>query len=156
MMNLNVLDAITLQVDHGPNNYNIYHDESGSCRICAFDNDNPYTFFPLSSISLSLSGCSPIVNKNGIIDRPHFDADLALKLKNVDTKLLVKNLKPYLNFLQTACLKARIKKINQAVKKTQSVNSRFLIKDNEWNETTLQSEIGNKSTLTYLMKALSK
>ena len=156
MMNLNVLDAITLQVDHGPNNYNIYHDDSDNYRVCAFDNDNPYTFFPLSSISLSLSGCSPIVNKNGIIDRPHFDADLALKLKNVDTKLLVKNLKPYLNFLQTACLKARIKKINQSVKKTQSVNSRFLIKDNEWNETTLQSEIGNKSTLTYLMKALSK
>ena len=96
------------------------------------------------------------MNKKGIIDRPHFDADLALKIKNVNTKLLLKNLRPYLNFLQTASLVIRIKKLNRAIKKTQSVNSRFLIEDSEWNDTTLQSEIGSKSTLTYLMKALSK
>ncbi|MGN1480022.1 MAG: hypothetical protein ACI4XH_09655 [Acutalibacteraceae bacterium] len=156
MLNLNALDVITLQVDHGPNNYNIYKNENNNYNICAFDNDNPYTFFPIPSVSLSLSGCSPLVNKKGIIDRPHLDADLALKIKNVDTKLLLKNLRPYLNFLQTASLVIRIKKLNRAIKKTQSVKSRFLIEDNEWNDTTLQSEIGSKSTLTYLMKALSK
>ena len=154
LITLNALDVITFQVDHGPNNYNIYRDENNNYRVCAFDNDNPYTFFPIPSISLSLSGCSPLVNKKGLIERPYFDSDLALKIEKVNKKQLAKELKPYLNRIQTASLIIRIKKLDKAIKKTQLNNSNFLLNENQWNDSTVQSEISNKSTLTYLMKAM--
>lgn len=154
LINLNVLDAICFQNDHGPNNYNIYK-ENGEFKVCAFDNDNPSTFFPIFSVSASLAGCSPLINKKGIVNRPFFDKDLAERIRTLDIGALQKRLKPYLNQIQIISLKARIKKLQKAVKKTSEVNQSFLIEHSKWNERTVSLELKGKYGETYLTKAVN-
>lgn len=154
LINLNVLDAICFQNDHGPNNYNIYK-ENGEFKVCAFDNDNPSTFFPIFSVSASLAGGSPLINKKGIVNRPFFDKDLAERIRTLDIGALQKMLKPYLNLIQIISLKARIKKLQNAIKKTSEVNQSFLIEHSKWNESTVLLELKGKYGETYLTKAVN-
>ncbi len=100
LWNLALLDAICNQPDHGANNVNVA-EKDGSYTICAFDNDNPKTFFP---------SLSPFAIPEG------FDAQTVKKLQSLDVKRLKKRLSPYLNFLQLFALESRIKKIKKQIK----------------------------------------
>lgn len=149
---LNVLDVICNQTDHGPNNYNVSVRADGTCAVCAFDNDNPRTFLPNLSIRGSLSGCSPVVDGHGRIQRPHMDRRLAEKLRLLDPQKLRNLLKPYLNLLQIAAVNIRIRRLNRAIAKTQDENPEFLIDD--WTANTVAEEINFCSAQTYLKKAI--
>ena len=116
LTDLNILDLICFQPDHGPNNYNVYR-EGGEYRVCAFDNDNPNTFLPFPFVSRNFCGCSPIVSAKGRYDRPYMDGALLLAVRNLNVALLKKELKPYLNFLQTFALLFRLRVIKKALKK---------------------------------------
>lgn len=156
MINLNALDLIMFQTDHGPNNYNVNIDKNGNYSICAFDNDNPYTFFPLPFITMKLLGCNRFVNNNGIIIRPFFDRNTANKILNLNLHFLKERLKPYLNFLQIKFLIVRIKKLQKAIIKTNITNNNFLLDISDWNEKTLCKELSGDYGETYMTKALNK
>lgn len=154
LMNLNVLDVICCQMDHGPNNYNIYCDKENVCSICAFDNDNPYTFFPIPVINLHLACADVFTNKKNIIQRPYFDQDVAKHLDELDLNALKHRLRPYLNFIQIKVLIIRIKKLNRAVKKTKHYKKEFLLDSTEWNYETVKRELSGQFGETYLTKAV--
>jgi hypothetical protein len=85
LSDLNVLDAICYQRDHGPNNYNIWFDENDA-HICAFDNDNPTTFLVTHKLPQNASGnVSPIIRR-GLFNRPHVSRS-ALNVKIVVSKI---------------------------------------------------------------------
>lgn len=156
LINLNVLDAVCFQPDHGPNNYNLYGDEIGQITICAFDNDNPKTFFPVFSVCHSLAGCDTLVDSANRIQRPYMDKDLAMRLRNLDKEKLRQRLNPYLNRLQIAAVCYRIEKINRAIINTEKKQPDFL-KDTEcWNLRTVEEEISGKYGETYLKKVSAK
>jgi len=154
LLALHALDVIMHQPDHGPNNYNVFYDEE-HCRICAFDNDNPQTFYPFFSVRRLLAGCSPLIDDCGMFFRPFFDRNIAEKLQNADIKRLEKRLKPYLNGLQIAALVVRLKKLVRAINKTQK-RRQLLLATMEFNQDTVLVEIGGKYGITYLSKALRK
>lgn len=156
LTNLNILDLIMFQTDHGPNNYNVNIDKNENYSICAFDNDNPYTFFPLPFITMKLLGCNRFVNNNGIIIRPFFDRNTANKILNLNLHFLKERLKPYLNFLQIKFLIVRIKKLQKAIIKTNITNNNFLLDISDWNEKTLCKELSGDYGETYMTKALNK
>ena len=149
LLNLNLLDVICHQTDHGPNNYNIYQN-NGEWNVCAFDNDNPSTFFPIFSIDMVLSRCSPFVNKSGIINRPYMDKDVSHKLLNLDIKRINNRLKPYLNFIARRALIKRIQLLQKAVIKTKEGNNSFLLAKDDFNELTIKEELSGKYGMTYL------
>lgn len=153
LMNLQVLDLISYQVDHGPNNYTV-GGNSGDYRVCAFDNDNPYTFFPFPYISGSFAGCSSFINKSGEITRPHLDRSLAERILSLDIKELCYKLKPYLNFIQRIALSKRIKRLRKAIKMSDKVNENFLLADSAWNGGTVQNEKNGNGVITYLTRAV--
>lgn len=153
-LNLNALDWIIHQPDHGPNNYNVYTDESGGFHLCAFDNDNPRTLFPFFSTASALSGCSPLLNRMQMINRPYFDEIAAHNIFNVDMVRLRYRLKPYLNILQINGVLWRIAKIKRAITKTQQIRHTFLLCDKEWNIKTIKEEISGRYGTTYLMNAI--
>ncbi|MBQ8783597.1 MAG: hypothetical protein IJZ57_07490 [Clostridia bacterium] len=155
LINLNALDAICYQPDHGPNNYSVSY-TSDECSVCAFDNDNPNTFFPILSASISLAGCAPLVNKNGLVNRPFFDKDLAERIFTLDIRTLQKRLKPYLNKIQIIALVFRIKNLKKAIKKTSETNPLFLLEKSQWNDQTVSLELSGKYGETYLTKAINK
>lgn len=148
--NLFLLDLISFQVDHGPNNYNV--DLDGT--VCAFDNDNPMTFFPRFTISNSFGGCSPFIDDNGIVFRPYLDRNVAERILRLDVHGIKKELKPYLNFLQVAALSHRIRLIRKAIQRTQKESSVFLIDGDNWDLQTVARELSGDYGATYLTKAL--
>ena len=110
LTNLNILDLICFQPDHGPNNYNVYR-ENGEYRVCAFDNDNPSTFFPFPGIGRNFIGCSSFVNGKGGCNRPYRDGALLSALDSLHIPGLKRELKPWLNPLQTLALVSRLKRV---------------------------------------------
>ena len=150
---LNVLDAVCNQPDHGPNNYTAAVGEDGQTTVCAFDNDNPKTFFPQFSVSGKLAGTTPLVGKNRQIRRPCMDRELAENLRNLDEGRLCRRLRPYLNPLQIAALRYRIRGIRRAIWKTQELQPDFLRDSSGWNGQTVAEEMSGKYGETYLTKS---
>lgn len=153
LLALNALDVILYQPDHGPNNYNVWF-ENQKYKICAFDNDNPNTFFPLFSVRVRLSDCCPFVDDKGLVARPFFDKTTASLLNGINFKRLKSRLKPYLNNLQIAALIYRLKKINQAIRKTQNQRN-LLLSSNDFDEKTISLELNGDYGITYLLKAMN-
>lgn len=156
LLDLNLLDLIMFQTDHGPNNYNVYHDDNGYYCVCAFDNDNPYTLLPAPFVTFGFAGCKPCIDKKGAFLRPCLDKTAADNIKNIDFKLLKNRLKPYLNCVQIWALIIRIKKIQKAIDKSAKANSNFLLNISDWKCSALESELSGTYGETYLTKAISR
>lgn len=152
LLDLNMLDVICHQPDHGPNNYNVARNEDGKYSICAFDNDNPQTFFPWFSVFWTLAGCSPFADISGIC-RPYLDRDAMERLDRLNFGRLKRRLKPYLNPLQIAAVVYRICTLRRAVERTQRKNPDFLIRGTQWGEQTMEKEMSGMYGKTYLMKS---
>ncbi len=155
LTDLNVLDVICNQPDHGPNNYNIAAGEDGCC-VCAFDNDNPRTFFPDFSVTRRLAGCAPMVNGAGLIARSHLSRQTADKLFSVDMQALDRRLRPYLNFLQRRALAYRIRKINEAIQNTSHRSDDFLLDASDWGQVAVEQAFSGMDGTTYLTRAVQK
>ena len=147
---LNVLDVICRQPDHGPNNYNVAADGDGNCVVCAFDNDNPQTFFPVISVRDSLSGCMPLVDGNNMVQRPFMDRQLAENLQKLKRDELRLMLRPYLNVPQIAAVNVRIHRMNIAISKTGKIKPGFLKDTSDWDRKSLAEEMSGKYARTYL------
>lgn len=127
---LHVLDLICCQPDHGPNNYCVT--EEGA--VCAFDNDNPYTFYPDPRVTGVHAGCSSPVGRDGLIHRSCFDRGLAGRLCDLDVKDLSCKLRPYLNRLQRLAVAHRIRLLGKAIHKTTHIRPDFLLDEPDWRE----------------------
>lgn len=156
LLALNVLDVICYQPDHGPNNYSVRIDNDGAAVICAFDNDNPYTFFPRLSVSHSFVGCAPLVGKDGRIARPYMDKDLANRILNWDIKALEIRLKPFLNSIQRKALRIRIKKLQCAIQRTIKSNRLFLATKEDCPDSYVTKELMGYYGETYFTRTQKK
>lgn len=150
---LNLLAVVCRQTDHGPNNYNIWTDENGNCRVRAFDNDNPQTFFPAPSIGGALAGCTPWADGKGRVLRPGVDRRLAERLKELRYKDLRRALRPYLNGLQIAAVNGRVCRMNRAIARTAEQTPGFLKDETRWDEDSLAEEMSGRYGRTYLTRA---
>ena len=149
LANLNILDLICFQPDHGVNNYNVYR-ENGEYRVCAFDNDNPNTFLPLPYIKRNFLGCSSVVNGEGRYNRPYIDQELYSKIENLDILSLKTQLKPYLNFIQIYSLIFRLKSLKNILKKSVADDHCMAIADHDWKQNTVADELSGQYGRTYL------
>lgn len=149
LLNLNILDLICFQTDHGPNNYS-YYKHNGMCTVCAFDNDNPNTFLPIPTIKHNFLGCSSLIDSTGLLNRPYVSKELLCNIQNIDMKGLKSHLKPYLNSFQIAALKYRINKLKTLIEKSVEQNQNTAISDDKWNNNTIVDEMNIKYGKTYL------
>ena len=148
---LHVLDLVCFQQDHGPDNYNIYC-TGKTVLVCAFDNDNANTFFPIGRVDLPLAGCGSLIDCSGQINRKHFSYELANKILQTNTEDLCSQLKPYLNVWQRFSLNVRLTKIKESVKHACKAN--ILVKKNEWIDDYLNEELSGDYGETYLTRLL--
>ena len=149
LLNMNILDLICFQTDHGMNNYNII-EYGEQCKICAFDNDNPNTFLPYPMIKDNFLGCSSIISSDGLLNRPYIDRTTVDNLLNIDIEILKNRLTPYLNKLQICALLKRIHKIQKMIEKTVAQKPECIITNDEWNELTIKEELCGSYGKTYL------
>lgn len=156
LLYLNAVDVVCFQPDHGPNNYNVCKVGEKEYSVCAFDNDNPSTFFPFPKASVSLAGCSPLVNGDGTVNRPFFDLEFAENIKKINIKKLKNRLRPYLNGVQIFALTRRLNGLKKAIEKTAAVKPEFLLQADEWNDFTVSEELSGKYGVTYLEKSMKR
>ena len=156
--NLRLLDVLCYQNDHFANNYNIVVDGRGEAvSVCAFDNDSNKTFAPLPGLNFTANrNCAPFLTRNGLINLPHLDKKTALKLFNLNRRMIEERMGKYLNRLQLNFLFFRVKKMCSSIKKTMEKKPDFLIDSSEWSKETVKEELFGKFGNTYLVQYLNK
>ncbi|MBR5524170.1 MAG: hypothetical protein IKU51_02750 [Clostridia bacterium] len=150
LSDLHLLDTLCFQQDHGPNNYNLLMTNKQPFSVCAFDNDNPNTFFPIVSIAMLLAGCTPLINTKGVFHRPAVSAETAEHILHINTLELRKKLAPYLNFLQIEAFLIRTKTMKKIIRRS----THLLTTENEWNYDIMNRELGEVYGTTYLTKLI--
>lgn len=158
LTNLQVLDALCLQPDHWVNNYNIVPDINGfAVSVCAFDNDNMWTFMPFHRPSF-FSKCdgAPILNKKGLVNLPHLEKETAMRILEIHPKEINKEMKSYLNFFQLKALCHRFQILQNAIKKTCNLYPDFLVESNKWSANLIKTEIQGMYGKTYSWQYLNK
>lgn len=148
-----ILDLICYQLDHAPNNYNVISSDSNKNKntICAFDNDNMRTFFPVFNVTNYIANkCSKLVNDDNHISIPHLDKKLGEAILNTSAKDISSSLKPYLNWLQRKALCSRYNSLQNVLKETIAEKPDFLLDNSSWNHQTMLAERSGKYGRTYL------
>ena len=151
LASLSVLDYLCCQPDHKPNNYNVVLGSNMfENSICAFDNDNQFTFFPVfNPRHYKKYWFSKFITKKGTIDLPFLDESFARTILNTDIEKVSQNLSPWLNRLQLIAFGYRFKLLKQALKRTIETNESFLLKNDEWDEITMRIELNGEFGNTY-------
>ena len=146
-----VLDLLCCQTDHAPNNYNLIMSNDNKETICAFDNDNMFTFFPLFDIRrYKAQFCSCLITKDGLVSLPYLDKGFVERILEINIKQITTELKAYLNRLQLIALRIRFHKLRRALIKTIKTRQNFLLNDKDWNANTIDEEIRGEYGITYL------
>ena len=150
LSNLNIMDVLTREQDHSPNNYRVKVDSEGNAiGVDAFDNNGAGTFSHKTSIEFTtFKGCSPIVNKSGTMNRPFLDEELISCLNQLSLYDLFFGLSEYLSISAIFALWYRMKKLMRAVAKAPSG---AILKPTEWSDLTIQEELSGKYGKTYLV-----
>lgn len=151
LIKLNLLDAICLEKDHRPGNYNVETEDGKAVSVFAFDNDSPKSF-GIGGISFgTYIGCSPFF-KNNSVNRPFVDKKFAKKIISADEKEICRNLEDVLNVFQRYSLECRIRKIKKILS---DLPEEKFISDDQWNKETMEEELSGKYGETYLSKFLN-
>lgn len=131
---LSVMDVLCYERDHRPGNYNLILNNRGrAISIRAFDNDSIMTFLPTGSVNKPFVRCSPIIDKNGTINRAALNCEFANRFINVTVDEIKAVSSPYLNHIQQRALVKRFLKLKAAMIKSTQCSKEFLTHKNDWN-----------------------
>ena len=152
LTNLNLLDVICFEKDHGANNYMNIIDENGRVNsICSFDNDSPSCFSISMSIDFKFTADGrPFVTPNGLCARPYLDKDVVERLMRIDLESLRKDLSCYLNVIQLYCCMRRIKQLQVAIQSSVEKGLTKLLNPNEWTQKMVDDEVKGINGRTYM------
>lgn len=151
-----LMDVVTHEMDHQPNNYFVIFDDSEKAiDVSIFDNNGAGTFCMKSEISFSdYKNCSEFLNSDGTVNRPFLPLETVNALKKISPLKLYKSLHRYLSIAHIIFTWIRIKKVKKAIKKTVRERKDFLITTEQWNADTIKEELSGKYGKTYLISYL--
>ena len=140
LVNLQVLDYITGQIDRHTNNYFIQEDESTGMLTGVTGIDNDFSFgdaFQLKNI-IGQNGIS-IFNDDGTFHIPHMDAAMADRILAVNKEQLFFLLGDLLEPSAIENAWKRLAQVQTAIKKEKEESgSHFFLQNQEWNAETLE------------------
>ena len=150
LTNLEYFDALCYQLDHRLDNYYVTKNEHGSfAHVVAFDNDALRTFFVIPNLpKRTYADATCVLSNDGTVMRPYMDKEFSDKLLSLSKTDVKHTLGEYLSSVQRYCLNQRIKKLQNAVKKTAEQRADFLVSD--WNTVDVQSAADLRWGKTYL------
>lgn len=156
LIRLNLLDIICHDMDHSPNNYNVYMDEDGMLEgVHAFDN-NDISAFPLrKEINFgTYKNCACITSDNGLISRPAVDNDIAQKIMLLQKPALCSAISPYIGPLQAEFTWKRIRHLQKAIALTRKAQPEIFLDACGFDDDTLSRELSGAYGKTYLISLL--
>lgn len=158
LSNLNILDVITHEQDHSPNNYNVIMDNNGLVTgIHAFDNKGNGTFFLRSTLDFqTFKNCSSFIRPDGTINRPYISNEVFTQLKQITPKKIYASLHKNLNLLQIFFCWKRVQVLIKSIEKTLSEKNDFSLLDKtQWSDETIKTELNGAYGKTYLISFYS-
>lgn len=145
---LEYLDGLCYQLDHRLDNYNVIENDEVIVGVEAFDNDANRTFFTSSKFpGITYAGASCILTKDGKINRPYMDSELAKRIISINRETLYKAVGMYLSKCQFRALWARFTKLQSAIEEASKINNEFLVEN--WNLVDVERELDPKYGKTY-------
>lgn len=154
---LNILDVICYQKDHRPGNYFVTVKDGTAISVSAFDNDCPTTFICTSNIGFyTYGGCSPIVTRQGLINRPYLDKETVVALCLLDKKNLKQHLEGVISKLELIYLIKRVEKLKYAIQQSIDKGTLKLLSRTEWSFETINEELNGNFGETYMKLFIEK
>ena len=151
LSNLEILDTICYEPDHGANNYMNQLDAEGKIQhLCAFDNDNPKDFFFSSDCTHSLTTETKPMVHNGNFNRQYADKDTIERLLSLTKSTVTRELSPYLNCVQLHFCWKRINKLQQAVQNSLKAQQLALLNPDDWTQQMVEENVSGKNGRTYM------
>lgn len=153
LLNLNVLDYLCCMRDHTMYNYKIQVDDDGRfISACCFDNNEEGAFSGERSLSFAgFHGESRLIDENGYFNRPYIDYEIVKSIFKLDKKILYKSLGFVLSKIQIKRICERVEFLKSAIKKKADKEKKFILRENEWNQSTIEEELSGKYGKTYLI-----
>lgn len=148
---LNMLDVLTCEIDHCPENYFLIVQGNRATGISVFDNSSEQNFPIRRNVSFqTILKCAPYVDEQGFLNRPYVDAQVSDQLRQISLMDLFRGLKPYFNPLPIIFLYIRIRRVRKAIDQSLAAGSVCALGYEEWNDQTLNRELELSQTKTYL------
>ncbi len=145
---LYIMDSLCCQKDHYENNYNVVCKGTKPVSICAFDNDNPFTFFPTPNPTVG-NRYTPIITNNSTLNLPFCDSTFINTFISISSKKMYNEIKPYLSCWQSIMLMIRFSRLIKVINKSIEKKECLLLKEDDWNEDTICKECSCKYGVTY-------
>ena len=154
--NLQILDSITNEQDHNPENCFFKISDGQLVGVMAFDNEGGFALKTNLQQGLCWNVISPILTKNNKINLPHVSKSLAEKILATEDEDIKKALADLLSDKQMSCVIARFNFLKSALTNTISENDDFLLTDEQWCKNTILQEISGNYGKTYLVHFLNQ
>ena len=156
MLNMNLLDVITHEQDHSPNNYNVVMDDSGlAAGISVYDNNGVGTFSMSIGIDYeTYKRCSSFLRADGTVNRPCLDKTVANAVMLLTWKEVKDTLSPWLSKTAVWCTWNRIVALQRAIKRSIEINPDFLLDRESFAEESIEDELSGRYGKTYLVSFL--
>ena len=147
---LNVADVICYQRDHRPGNYFVTLKDGLADGVCAFDNDCPTTLLNTPDISFTTySGCSPLVDRSGLVNRPYLDASTTDRLMELSEREVLETVSDSTSHAEARMLWKRVKKLQAAITASLERGILVLLDRDGWSEKTVERELSGEFGNTY-------
>lgn len=132
------------------NNYNITSEDGiHGLSVCAFDNDNPLTFWVTTPKRFSCIGTGELFSAKGI-NLPYISRSMYEILKNYDGDCLRSKLNRYLNIFQINGVLSRMDYLIKEIDHSVFIGSTSIIDDSQWSQETLNRELSGDYGRTYM------
>lgn len=156
LTNLQILDTITNEQDHSPENCFIEITNNRLVGVTAFDNEGGFGLGTNLQRGLCWNRTSALINKNNRINLPHVSKPLAEKILGTTDNNIKNALSDLLSKSQIDSCITRFNRLKSALYDTISENDTFLLENNEWSDDTVSEEISGKYGDTYFVYFLKK
>ena len=159
MSELLLLDTITGERDHKPDNCFFEVCDGKLCGVTAFDNECGFNLVDdlnLKDQKLIWGKSAPLVAESGKINLPHLSKAFAEKILHTDSICIRAVLDDVLSGDQIDLVVKRFNSLKEAIRKTIECNDKFLLEDNEWTKETMIEETSGKYGPTYFVYYLKK
>ena len=151
LTNLQILDTITNEQDHEPQNCSFKVAGTQLVGVAAFDNEGGFRADTKLQKGLCWNETSSLVTKSNKINLPHVSKSLAEKILNTRADDIRKILGDLLSDNQVKCVIKRLDYLKSALTNTISGDDGFLLTDEQWCSDTISQEFSGKYGNTYLV-----
>jgi len=154
---LDFLDVLCHDMDHSPNNYNVYFDKDGMLEgVHVFDNNDSSAFSLRRSINfISYKNCAKITFDNGIINRPIIDNEIVEQIMGLSRSAVYRCLSAYLSPAAVKYTWDRVLRLQQAISLTKQYEPKRFLEASMFGKVSLERELNNSKVKTYLIAFLT-